>query len=96
MPVLENSAGQVTNHEHHGLTEIAKVLFPQNVNPSGATIAVVHIGVIAIDELQKSIITIQELKWRVVQLSTNYLKDAVKIVLQFPPEDIIYPFHTFW
>ena len=82
--------------ESYYLTEISKVLFPQTVNSEIGIITAIHIGGQTTNYLEKSFHAIQELNKRLFRVGVNYLKESISIDLQYPPQDIIFPFHDFW
>ena len=78
------------------LTELSNILFPQAINADGNGISLVHVSSGFIVDSDKTFISTQFLSKLTDQYSVNYIIESLSLILQFPAEDIIFPFHNFW
>lgn len=82
-------------HHDASLSEWSRIVFPQAHNPNGGGMPIVsNLPDFPFDE--PSFKGIQVLKSVSHHHHVNYIKKTEYLVLKITPEDMIYPYHTFW
>lgn len=85
----------VYQHET-SLSDLSRVIFPQTYNSNGGGLSFISL----IESFSPKIVSSTNVTKVLENISfffqVNYIKKTAYLVLKFSPEDMIYPYHTFW